>query len=80
MNVRSLLSRKKPQIFVLLVSLVASLILIPGWGLPSFGQTTGKASIQFVSPEWVTANAKDPNLRVLDVRTAPLAQILHHSW
>ena len=77
MNVRSQLSRKKPQIFVLLFSLVISLILIPALGLPSFG-ATNKASIQFVSPEWVTAHTKDPNLRVLDVRTAPLEYIAGH--
>ncbi|MBF2029657.1 MAG: sulfurtransferase [Oscillatoriales cyanobacterium C42_A2020_001] len=77
MHTRSLLSGKKPHIFVLLVSLVASLILIPGWIQPSFG-ATGKASIQFVSPEWVAANAKDPSLRVLDVRTAPLEYIAGH--
>lgn len=36
------------------------------------------AKIQFVSPDWVTANAKEPNLRILDVRTAPLEYIAGH--
>lgn len=36
------------------------------------------AKIQFVSPDWVAANAKDPNLRVLDVRNSPLEYIAGH--
>ncbi|XGV97723.1 MAG: sulfurtransferase [Leptolyngbya sp. BL-A-14] len=36
------------------------------------------AKIQFVSPDWVAANAKDPNLRILDVRNAPLEYIAGH--
>lgn len=77
MNVRSLISRKKVQLFILLASLVASLILVPAWVVPSLA-APAKASIRFVSPEWVSANVKDPNLRVLDVRTAPLDYISGH--
>ena len=77
MTLRSRLSRKKAQIFVLIASLVASLILIPTVVLPSFAASP-KATVQFVSPEWVAANAQDPNLRVLDVRNAPLEYIAGH--
>jgi thiosulfate/3-mercaptopyruvate sulfurtransferase len=77
MTVRSLLSRRKANVFVLIASLVASLILIPTFVLPSFAASP-KANVQFVSPEWVAANAQDPNLRVLDVRTAPLEYIAGH--
>ncbi len=77
MDVRSQLSRKKPQFFVLLFSLVVSLVLLPTLVLPSFG-ATNQANVQFVSPEWVAANSKDSNLRVLDVRTAPLEYISGH--
>jgi thiosulfate/3-mercaptopyruvate sulfurtransferase len=77
MSARSLWRSKKPQIFVLLTALIASLILIPSFAFSSFAASP-KTSIQFVSPEWVTTNAKDTNLRILDVRTAPLEYISGH--
>ncbi len=77
MTARSRLSRKKAQVFILIASLVASLILIPAFVLPSFA-TASKTTVQFVSPEWVAANVQDPNLRVLDVRNAPLEYIAGH--
>lgn len=77
MNLRSRLNRRKAQVFVLLTALIASLILVPSWILPSFAATP-KANVQFVSPDWVAANAKDPSLRVLDVRNAPLEYIAGH--
>jgi len=81
MTVRSLFihlrNRKKPQAFLLIASLVASLILVPAWIFPSFAAAP-KANVQFVSPDWVAANANDPNLRVLDVRNAPLEYIAGH--
>lgn len=77
MTVRSRLSRKKAQIFVLLAALIASLILVPTVVFPSFAAGS-KATVQFVSPEWVAANSQDPNLRVLDVRNAPLEYIAGH--
>ena len=36
------------------------------------------AKVQFVSPSWVATNAKNPNLRVLDVRNSPLEYIAGH--
>lgn len=42
---------------------------------PSIAQTT---SIKFVAPNWVAANANDSNLRILDVRNAPLEYIAGH--
>lgn len=39
---------------------------------------TSDAKINFVSPEWVTKNINDPNLRVLDVRNVPLEFVAGH--
>ncbi|AFY61310.1 sulfurtransferase [Synechococcus sp. PCC 6312] len=36
------------------------------------------ATIQFVSPDWVKSQAKNSNLRILDVRNAPLEYISGH--
>lgn len=36
------------------------------------------SKVQFVSSAWVTQNASDPNLRILDVRNAPLEYIAGH--
>ncbi len=78
MHLRLLWTRlKKTRIFALLAALTAALILIPL--LPaSIQAATSKATIQFVSPDWVASHAKDPNLRILDVRTAPLEYIAGH--
>ncbi|MBD2035870.1 sulfurtransferase [Leptolyngbya sp. FACHB-321] len=68
---------KKPRTFAFLATLVASLLVIPV--LPaSIQAATSKATIQFVAPDWVAAHAKDANLSVLDVRTAPLEYIAGH--
>ncbi|HIK17018.1 MAG TPA: sulfurtransferase [Leptolyngbyaceae cyanobacterium M33_DOE_097] len=77
MFLRSRLGIKRPGIFALLVALVASLVFIPSLAFSSFAASP-KTSIQFVSPDWVAANVKDANLRILDVRTAPLEYISGH--
>lgn len=78
MNLKLLQSRlKKPRIFVFFVALVASLVTIPLWSFSPV-VASSSSSIQFVSPQWVTANAKDRNLRVLDVRNLPLDYIAGH--
>lgn len=67
--------RKKAKFFGLLA--IASIIALPLFFFsPSFATTS--SSIQFVSPDWVASNARDPNLRVLDVRTNPLDYITGH--
>ncbi len=68
---------RRPQWFMVLTALVASFLVLPMVIAPSMA-APGKSSIQFVSPEWVTANSKDPNLHVLDVRNAPLDYISAH--
>lgn len=35
-------------------------------------------SVKFVSPAWVAQHAKDPNLRILDVRNSPLDYVAGH--
>ncbi|WP_431655525.1 sulfurtransferase [Pantanalinema rosaneae] len=77
MTVRSRWSRKPAQVFVLLASLVASLVLVSTLVFPSVAAAP-KSTVQFVSPDWVAAHVKDPSLRVLDVRTAPLEYISDH--
>ncbi|MCG6134644.1 MAG: sulfurtransferase [Nostoc sp. LLA-1] len=44
----------------------------------ALSSTNNNAKIQFVSPSWVTENAKDSNLRILDVRNFPLDYIEGH--
>ena len=79
MKLRSLrgLTLKKSKFWMGVVALVVSFVLIPMLAVPSLA-TSAKSTIQFVSPEWVTANIKSANLRVLDVRNAPLEYISGH--
>lgn len=65
----------KPSVLV-----IAAIATFLGVSLFSISPLTAtpSAKIQFVSPNWVTANAKDPNLRILDVRNAPLEYIGGH--
>lgn len=63
-------------------SLLVLLVLLVSWmgivfGTPSLA-APAPATIQFVPPEWVIAHAKDPNLRILDVRNNPLEYIEGH--
>jgi thiosulfate/3-mercaptopyruvate sulfurtransferase len=59
------------------LAIVPTLVFHPTAIFQSFAASP-KSSIQFVSPSWVAANAKDPNLRILDVRTTPLEYIEGH--
>lgn len=65
----------KPKTFVLIAILLACLIAMPL--LPTIASSPS-SRIQFVSPAWVSTNAKDPNLRILDVRNVPLDYIAGH--
>jgi thiosulfate/3-mercaptopyruvate sulfurtransferase len=78
MRLRSFLERlRKPKFFILVAALVTCLIAIPLLPTSSFASSP-KSAIQFVPPSWVAANAKDPNLRILDVRISPLDYISAH--
>lgn len=57
---------------------VAILFAIGAQSLTPAVANTTEAKINFVSPEWVTKNINDPNLRVLDVRNAPLEFVAGH--
>lgn len=63
--------------FALVATAIVTLLVV---SLVSISPLTAapSAKIQFVSPDWVAANAKDPNLRILDVRNAPLEYIAGH--
>ncbi|WP_088888865.1 sulfurtransferase [Leptolyngbya ohadii] len=42
------------------------------------GGATTASPVQFVTPDWVTQNASDPNLRILDVRINPFDYFSGH--
>ncbi|WP_253188503.1 sulfurtransferase [Leptolyngbya sp. 'hensonii'] len=54
-----------------------SLIAVPLLSHTSHAASS-KATIQFVSPAWVTQHSSDPNLRILDVRVSPLDYFASH--
>lgn len=68
---------KNNRLFALGLAICACLLITPMLHLPVWGATSA-AKIQFVSPNWVVENAKDPNLRILDVRNLPLDYIDGH--
>lgn len=68
---------KKNKFFALGVALCACLLITPMLYLPAWG-TSSSTKIEFVSPNWVAENAKDPNLRILDVRNPALEYIAGH--
>jgi thiosulfate/3-mercaptopyruvate sulfurtransferase len=53
------------------------LALFLSWSSPGLATMPG-AKVQFVGPEWVAANANSPEVRILDVRNAPLEYIAGH--
>jgi thiosulfate/3-mercaptopyruvate sulfurtransferase len=61
------------QLLAFLVALL-SVITVPGLVQPGGATTT----IDFVSPQWLSDHASDPNLRILDVRINPLDYISNH--
>lgn len=68
---------RKPKLFALTTALAIALTLIPITISNSFAASP-RATIQFVSPAWVSENTQNPNLRILDVRTNPLDYIDGH--
>ena len=68
---------KKNKLFALGAAICACLVMLPMLHSPAFSAAP-RAKIQFVSPNWVAENAKDPNLRILDVRNIPLDYIDGH--
>lgn len=69
---------KKTKFLALGVVFLASLVILPLLPFSAAFSSTPRTSIQFVSPNWVAENAKDPNLRILDVRNFPLDYINGH--
>lgn len=65
---------RQPPVFIVLLSLITSLVLLPSVAFSA----SPKSTIQFVSPEWAAANTKTNQLRILDVRNAPLEYISGH--
>lgn len=77
MNSRYLRESKKNQILLFLATIIASLVFIPFLASSSIA-TSSPTKIDFVSPEWVSSHSQDSNLRILDVRNAPLEYISGH--
>lgn len=79
MNSRFLWSFRKRSLRppVLVMTAIVFLLAVSLFSISPLTAAPG-TKIQFVSPNWVAANAKDPNLRILDVRTAPLEYIAGH--
>lgn len=77
MKLKFLLAKLKKTKFFALGAAFLAFLVIP---LLPFSPTSAapSAKIQFVSPAWVAENAKDPNLRILDVRNLPLDYIDGH--
>ncbi|MDX2099410.1 MAG: sulfurtransferase [Leptolyngbyaceae cyanobacterium bins.59] len=67
---------KLPTVLAFVAALVFSVLTVPLTSIASQGNS--RASIQFVSPNWVATNAKNPNLRILDLRSVPLDYIAGH--
>lgn len=68
---------KRNRLFALGAAICACLLITPWLHLPAWGAASN-TRIQFVSPTWVAEKAKDPNLRILDVRNLPLDYIEGH--
>ncbi|UJS04207.1 rhodanese-like domain-containing protein [Cylindrospermopsis raciborskii] len=68
---------RSSKLFVIGLAIFSCLLITPMLHLPAWGNVTN-SRIQFVSPNWVAENIKDPNLRILDVRNLPLDYIDGH--
>jgi thiosulfate/3-mercaptopyruvate sulfurtransferase len=77
-NLKYLLAKlKKTKLITFLAVFFAVMITVQLLSESAFS-ASGRSQIQFVSPNWVTENLKDPNLRILDVRNFPLDYIEGH--
>ena len=67
----------KNKAFAFTISAIVFSLIIPILSSePTIAQAS--AEVQFVPPSWVAEHSKDPNLRILDVRTNPLDYIPGH--
>jgi thiosulfate/3-mercaptopyruvate sulfurtransferase len=70
--------KRKTKFVAFVASLFVLAIVLPLQLLsPTVAQTPTK--IQFVQPDWLTANANNPNLRILDVRLNPFDYFTAHA-
>ncbi|MFQ4143343.1 sulfurtransferase [Chlorogloeopsis sp. ULAP02] len=78
MRLKYLLAKlKKTKFLALGAVFFVCLFMIPQLPFSAFSANP-RASIQFVAPDWVAENSKNPNLRILDVRNLPLDYIEGH--
>jgi thiosulfate/3-mercaptopyruvate sulfurtransferase len=68
---------KWPRVWLVLGGLMVGWLVVV-WLSWSAIAVAPPAKIQFVGPEWVAANGKSPNVRILDVRNTPLDYIGGH--
>lgn len=58
--------------------MVMSVVAIAFFSLSPLTAQNSATKIEFVPPSWVSANANDPNLRILDVRWSPIDYFTGH--
>ncbi|QYO66871.1 sulfurtransferase [Leptolyngbya sp. 7M] len=68
---------KRLKMFGVLLVFLIGLIALPALANSSV-QAESRATIQFVSPDWVAQHARDSNLRILDVRSNYLEYFTGH--
>ncbi len=73
---KSLRFRFKPLAFI--AAAVMSIVAIAFFSFSPLAAQNSATKITFVPPSWVSANASDPNLRILDVRWNPLDYFKEH--
>lgn len=68
----------RQKVFLAAMSVVVALVLaLPGLLSPATA-ATADATVQFVSPAWAAERLNNPKLKILDVRTNPLAYTSGH--
>ncbi|PZO35445.1 MAG: sulfurtransferase [Pseudanabaena frigida] len=74
-------SKRKPsklKPLTLIASMLLSVVAIAFFSLYSLAAQNAGTKIEFVSPSWVSANANNPDLRILDVRWSPIDYFTGH--
>jgi len=73
---KSLRFRFKPLAFI--AAVMSMVVAIAFFSLSPLAAQSSVTKIEFVSPSWVSANANDPDLRILDVRWSPIDYFTGH--
>lgn len=74
---KSLRFRFKPLAFIA-TAIMSVVVAIAFFAFSPLSAQNSSTKIEFVSPSWVSQNANDPNLRILDVRWSPIDYFTGH--